>query len=129
MHVYVPVHVCTCACGGQRLMLVSSLPATPSFFLILDRVSMNLELTDWPASPGIVSACPVLGARACTPSPPPPRELCLPHTHPVPVLELLGFLCTCWGSELRSSRLCGKHFTRAPRLWLSTRKAGHVAQR
>lgn len=39
-----------CACGGHRLMLVSSSVASP-FFLILDRVSMNVELIDWPASP------------------------------------------------------------------------------
>lgn len=89
-------------------MLVASSVATPSFFLILDRVSMNLEV-HWLASKPweSISAYPVLGLQAWTS----PGILSLPHTHPIPVLQLLGFLCTCWGSELRSSRLCGKYFT------------------
>lgn len=91
MSTYVFIH--ERKCGSQRLMLhiflCWSLP-----YIFKQGLSVNLMFNDWidwlASEPA--STSPVLGLQA--------------NTYTMP-----SWLCRCWGTELRSSCLQGKHFT------------------
>lgn len=70
------VHVCAlcfCACGGQRLMLMSLNHSPPYFFFLRHSLSLGLEFTHQLASSsepwGPSCLSPVLELQACTPMP------------------------------------------------------------